>query len=480
MVVRAQKIKMLCEAENSYRDSDWEEKTIEPLCDDVLLEVFSNLSAKEVKEASLVCNKWDQLIGSSGVTMKKFKFIINNENLELRHKNFGSSRSHQNYDVSVELLGDTSDLSHVKSLDLYGVSSIFSSSSDLMKVLSKMTSLEKLNLNTGRISDRLNESAKLVELPRLKTLLITKEYFQILEFIEAKALHDLQCIGSSSEDDYKIIGKSLAKYSKLKRLTLRSCMEIFEHIDVSEIKFKLNSFEIYHVKVNPAQVDLFTETFTKFLSLQAASLKDLRFDFGMFQTEDGQRITKEILQITFNNCKNLSSLDIRNLSIPNRGNFYQNLSPNKSLKSLKVHWNFEDEAVEGLLRNSPNLEKLQAEYCYIENDGINCIATMCKKLVHLDAFKMTGIADDDAIFENLKYLDISKIEYSFDPLVSVVTKCPLIERVQIKECRNLEALPVDLIMEQPKIEQLIAANKCYEIFHDENGIRGVVDVLSIQ
>lgn len=467
---------MLCEVKHSYRVNTSEETTIELLCDNVLLEVFSYLKAQELKNASLVCKRWNEIIGSSAVTMKKFKFEIKDEMLQFHVKNFGSSRNHQHYFIQLEdsidwtVVAQNMEITHVKSFDIKRSRFCELISDDVINFLSKLTELETLNFSGVRLTVT-EESTQAVKMSKLKSAIICGDY-TILEYIDAEKLQDLQYTAcSSSLIDYEPFANSLVRFSNLKRLTLRGCMEMFEHININMTKFKLNFIEVYHINANPVNVNVFADNLQKFLMVQADSLQELRFDFSMYDIADGQRIVNDFLQVAFNKCINLLYLDIRNLSISRDGNFYQSLSPNSSIKSLKVHWNFEGEVIKGLLQNSPKLEKLRTEYCYLRNDGINSIAKLCRKLIHLDTYKLMGIAADDVVFEKLKFLDIFIVEKSFDPLISLVTKSPVIQQIRIHECKNVETFPLDLIIQQPSMRKLIIQEKCYEIVTDENKLR---------
>ena len=52
------------------------ESSADLLSQDILSEVFEFLDGKTLKTSALVCAKWNELIGSSPRTMKKFKFKL--------------------------------------------------------------------------------------------------------------------------------------------------------------------------------------------------------------------------------------------------------------------------------------------------------------------------------------------------------------------------------------------------------------------
>lgn len=462
------------------RDNLSEETTIELICDNIFIEVFGYLNAKDLKNASLVCKRWNELIGSSTITMKKFQFQITNEMLQPQLNNFGSNRNHQNYVVHTDdtldwtILADIIQLDRVKTFQIRRSRYCKTISYEVMKFLSCLTELETLTLEgvTLTVTEEITQT-QLIEMPKLNSLLIDGDDFTILEHVDVKGLKDLRCIGKGNSNlkDFELVAHSIVRCSNLKHLILWNCMETFEYIDVHKVKLKLNSIEVYHINVNPVDVRVFAENLRKFLLLLADSLRDLRFDFSMADVEDGRTIVNDFLQIAFNECTNLTFLDIRNLSISRDSNFYRTLSPNHSIRSLKVHWNFDGEVIDGLLRNTPQLEKLEAEFCSLSNDGINSIATLCRNLIHLDTFILIGIIDADKVFENLKYLSIFKLENSFEPFISLVTKSPVIQKVRIHECSNTESFPMDIIIQQPSIRTLIINDKCYDICTDENESR---------
>lgn len=468
---------MLCEERECYRDNLSEETNIELLCDNVLLEVLSYLNARDLKNASLVNKRWNEVIGSSAITMKKFKFQIDNEMFQL--KNFGSKRNHQNYVVHTDDSIDWTNLAdnfhqpnRVKTFHIRRSRFCEYISYEAIKFVSSLTELEKLTLESVRLTVT-DEFTQLIKMPKLKSILIFGDDFTALEHIDVMELQELKSIGKSESSlkDFESIANSIIRFSHLKRLILWNCMELFEYFDVHKATCKLESIEVYHINVNPTDFGIFAENLRKFLLLLADSLRDLRFDFSMLDVEDGHTIVNDFLQIAFNKCTNLASLDIKNLSIPHNGNFYHCLSPNYSIRSLKVHWNFDGEVIEGLLRNCHNLEKLEAEFCCLSNDGINSIALLCRKLIRLDTFKLIGLIDADTAFENLKYLSVFKIENSFDPLISLVIKSPSIEEIRIHECANPESFPVDIVMHRPSLRKLIIKDKCYEVHTDEKKLR---------
>lgn len=473
---------MLCEERQCYHDSVCEATTIEQLlCHNILLEILSYLNAIDLQTASLVCKRWNEVIGSSTATMKKLTFQISPKILQLQRKNFGSNRNHQNYVIQVDdsidwtSIADNIRLNRVKSFHIRRSRFCEIISSEVILFLSSLAELEKLTVEGVQLMV-MEELPQPIEMPKLNSLQIDADDFTILEHIDANELQELRCIGKGNSNlkDIETIAHSIVGLSQLKRLILWNCMETFEYIDVHKVKFKLNDMDVYHINVNPIDVSVFAENMHKFLLLQANSFRHLRFDFSMLDVEDGPKIVNDFLQLAFNECSNLSSLDIRNLSISRDDNFYQSLSPNHSIRSLKVHWNFDGNVIDGLLRNCPKLEKLEAEFCYLSDNGVKSIATLCRKLIQLDTFKLIGVVDADTVCYNLKYLSIFKVGNSFDPLMSLVAKCPVIEQIRIFECFNIESFPMDIIMHQQlSMRKLIIEDKCYEIYTDADERRMV-------
>lgn len=469
---------MLRVERHCYRDSLSEETIITRLCDNVLLEILSYLNASGLKNASLVCRRWNELVGSSTITMEKFQFHIRNEMIEC--KNFGSNRNHRNYVIHTEestdwtRLADNIELNRVRTFHIRRSRFCTTISREVMEFLSRLTELKKLTLEGVRLTVT-EKFVHRIKLPKLRSLRIDGDDFTILEHIDAEEVQHLRCIGKSkiNSKDFESLAQTIVRFSHLKHLTLWNCMETFEYIDVHETSFpsKLNSIEVYHINVSPIDVSSFAENLRQFLLLLTDSLRDLKFDFSMLDVEEGQKIVNDFLRIAINKCTNLTSLDIRNLSISRDDILYQSLSPNHSLTDLKVHWNFDGDVIDGLLRNCPKLKRLETEFCCLSSDAISSIASLCRELIRLDAFQLKDVIDADTIFENLKYLSIYKIENNFDPLLSLVVKCPVIQQIRICESSIADTFPVDIIIQQPSLRKLIINDKCFEIYTADDKLR---------
>ncbi|KAG4076166.1 hypothetical protein HA402_006551 [Bradysia odoriphaga] len=445
--------------------------TIERLCDNVLLEVFKHLNAKDLKNASLVDRRWNELIGSSALTMKKFRFRIKDE----RHSN----RNHQNFVIKTTETTDWATiagsirLGSVRSFHLQGGRYYDTIDCDaLFTFLTHLTELDEVIFENMRLIDETDSIVKKIELPQLNTLRVIGVDFTILKHIDAKALHQLQCIANNCNSltlttDFEWIAESIVRFSRIQSLTLWNCMEAFEHIDVQQIKFHLQSFEVYHINVSPIDVSAFEHNLRQFLLLQADSLRDLKFDCSMFDVDVGHRMVNDFLRTAFNSCTSLTSLDIRNLSIPRDGCFYQSLSPNYSIRNLQVHWGFDGEVVEGVLKLCPKLTKLEADMCHLSGDGLSTIAAFSPELIYLHTFKLTGRIDSDTTFEQLTYLSVSKIEFTSEPLLDLMARCPKMEQIRVDECRCTE-LVMDAVLRSSTMKRLRIADKCYDILGESH------------
>lgn len=469
--------KMLCD--NGIRDNSGTittppTTTVEQLCDDILLEVFSHLNAKDLKNAALVARRWNELIGLSALTMRKFRFRIENE----RH----SRRNHHNFFI---LTTETTDWATVPEIiQLYSVKSLHIqggvrfgntiNSDEILSFLSRLPELEELSFANISLIDGTDEVVEQIEMPKLKTIRIFGDDFTILRHINAKELQQLQCF-SSQPKNFEWLAESIVRFTRVQSLTLWNCMEVFEHINLQLVKCQLKYFEVYHINVSPIDAVAFENNLRQFLLLQAGSLSDLKFDCSMMDVDDGKKMVNDLLRIAFNKCTRMTSLDIRNLSIPREGRFYQSLSPNCSIRRLQVHWGFDGEVVEGLLKICPDLTRLEADMCHLSGDDLNTIAKICPKLVHLHTFKLAGCIDKDVIFEHLKYLSVSKMEPTSERLLALMAGCPKLEHIRIDDCSSTEFL-MDAVIWSPTMKRLMIADNCYEIVDElpNNGKRRLV------
>jgi hypothetical protein len=160
---------------NLIRSNREEVASIDKLPNEVLLEVFALLDRESLLNACLVCKSWENLIGASNVTMKKFRLIINPPRLQERFDGSSYWRKHFEF---VFIYGDVFD-STVTSLahfDLTQVRKMRSHGEEvevqkMMKFLSQMPLVQDIDIEFI-ISYASAPLAEVVTLPDLRALRI--------------------------------------------------------------------------------------------------------------------------------------------------------------------------------------------------------------------------------------------------------------------------------------------------------------------
>lgn len=123
-----------------------EATTMESLCDDVLIETFSYLDLESLKNSTLVCKNWNEVIGSSSATMNKFilqvyKIDANAGSEFQRHRKYKNiTVCDIKFERSVEILRSF-DVSQVKNFGSYNPDEAIEEKL-LMEFLSRMPQLE--------------------------------------------------------------------------------------------------------------------------------------------------------------------------------------------------------------------------------------------------------------------------------------------------------------------------------------------------
>jgi hypothetical protein len=106
--------------------------TIDELSNEVLLKILSFLDVEFLWDACLVCKSWDNLIGSSTVTMSKIKLKLDFERMEQRkHYETDYHRKYVNVSIfysnvfdKISEFSDHFDFSLTKNLQIYGPQSV--------------------------------------------------------------------------------------------------------------------------------------------------------------------------------------------------------------------------------------------------------------------------------------------------------------------------------------------------------------------
>lgn len=182
-----------------------EESTGHKFPSEAILDIFKYFDAKTLLNASLVCKDWSDLIGSSKVTMEKFKLCIDKKNLssmgdniKWKHLNveirFGNDppMSSDFFKKALETITKTFDFSSTRNLTIATMET--ADVSQIMMLLSQLPKLESLCFTLETCDAFEEANIKCVELPQLKTLTIYYEGAQnfVLKYLKAEQLVELK------------------------------------------------------------------------------------------------------------------------------------------------------------------------------------------------------------------------------------------------------------------------------------------------
>lgn len=283
-----------------------EEQVVElpELCEEVLEEIFSNLNAKDLKNSALVCKNWNEVIGSSAVTMEKFEL-----KLEDFDESFRSSRKHQNIsvtDVDNPLIV-LEFASSMKCFEFLMSGKIIDGANlvKFLKFLSLMPLLDELHIDFKLLSEA--KGQKVVNLPNLKKFVAESDDAAIFDLITCSDLIDLD-YEHENKDAPGINTQSLVRFlersKKLKRLRLGSddLNDFLKSNDPQSTEWKLSYLSVI-LKRQPSEA--FISNFMKFLISQATTLTSLRFEhFGRLSFE----FPKDFFEKIFSRLTKLTSL----------------------------------------------------------------------------------------------------------------------------------------------------------------------------
>lgn len=404
---------------------------IEMLFDEVLVEIFSYLEARELKNSALVCKNWNEVIETSAVTMKKFKLALK----QLPIDQFISTRYHQNIELLLCAKSEGESTDNLKRHFMFSQAKNFKiimgyNSSvnylELTSVLEAMPLLQELFIESdGVISDNFNSKVDLPKLKQLTVLLPDAKFFQCItarnltqlvlstedeNYFEHDSIENVQHLASFLEDCEKITTLKINSY-------------IFEDL------FTNNKWKDFHLKLSTFHISVFKELDTaalrEFLRSQAPSLTSLGID------DDWDKLPTDFIGAILRHLTNLKCLNYAGLC----------------------------ESDESFLRYLPKLESLTLS---IVKD-INSIARFNRKLTYLKVFALENSIDAGLKFAELKHFVI-EWDDSETFWLDVIKNSPIIETVEIKmydgaEESNFEDI-VRVLLEKPSLRHLKFSNDC--------------------
>lgn len=388
--------------------------------DELLLEIFKYLDKSSLKTSALVCKQWNELIGTSPITMKNFIFRY--------HPLSGgkkSKRKHINVDLTPCVCKKCDgfefdfDFSTVRSFHYqnnHGTKFLFPSLHDIFPPMQYLTSLELYF--SGLWNREIKEN---ISIPSLKHLGISMGETNLLEFINAKQIVELKCVHFHSvavDEHYEQLWSFLKRAVNLKKLNLREGFDNMFDID-NKYQFSLSSFKANCINLG---LNGKNEFFAEFLISQSSSVSELDLSNGI--------LPERAYKIIFNNLVCLKKLTIEGLS----SKIF--LSAIVSLEELKIYKIYSEEDMSGLVKNCHELKYLTIES--LNARKIELLARHSKKLKFLSCPRMHGLVSPALKFDCLEMLSTDFEESETDCLTAFLS-CDLnIKKLEIKSVDNAE------------------------------------------
>ena len=441
-------------ASNSFNFNFKEVTIIDNLSNEILLEIFSFLDANSCLDSCLVCKTWNELIGFSVTTMKKFKLKLDLERMVERNDGTEYHRKHVNVDVfynnvfdKITSFVDLFDLTQVRNLRIYGPQTV--EIHEMVKFLSRMPLMKDLHFHPLFIFNTTGyDTSESLNLPHLTNLLIDSVTCNALKFFNIKQLSKISVNGYRvpNEDDAKALGSFLEVTDSLKSLEINEHMftRIFGKEIPPKFNFSLTAFEMsYHCKLDEKS----GKNFNSFLKSQAPFLRYLNI-FSM------KSIPPTTFSIIFNYLQNLEKLCIDVSTVPLSRNFFVKPRPNTSMKILRLFENFPSEAAAaGFFGKVPNIEKIDLSVDI--GNHIDFIAAFNPFLTELKISSISSQISADTIFNNLRKLTINFIKDS-SAWTSLVTSCPSLETfiVNLFEKNTIMETEVGFLLQHQSLRNL--------------------------
>lgn len=358
-----------------------EATTMESLCDDILIEIFSYLDFGNLKNSTLVCRNWNEVIGSTSGTMMKLQLQVR-EIDAIADSDF-QGRQYRNVSISKISFEEAAeklqqfDLSQVKNLviyDNYGCTD----GKDFLEFLTRMPQLKSLDVKFFDI--KLHDSVMpTVQLAKLKKLQLNTAASNWLEYLSIENLLELKFSGTSVRTS-----KHIKRYKKLKKLELSHnafSALLAENCGVLECQLTSLTVDIDTFGITEYDIKRQITTVKAFLKPQAPTLTTLKIQL------DG-RLSEEVLATFLSELRNLTFLQLLANSIfsPSDNFSFIKLKPIESLKELNFAANFWRPTTHTeFLMKFPNLETLIVDY-WFDSPYRTCppyLSRIFKRLKHI-------------------------------------------------------------------------------------------------
>lgn len=384
--------------------------------DHILVKIFKNLDADSIKNGSLVCRKWNELIVSSPSVLESVKLVLSTE-----YEEFCSVRSYRNvcYSYCDCGLGCPKQnfsfrISHIRCFTIkirHELSSWFK----LYNLLSNMPQLESLDINFDGVHmcEKLHNK---LSLPQLRSLTISADRIDFLDLFLCKRIEQFnvkRCAYTAANRE--AFSKFLQQSDSLKNLTLNyKDFDLFKFLD--KFPFNLSTLNLNAIRLTKSEEEEIN--FKKFLVSQRYSLTNLQIVSSNFPESVYKTIfTRLNLQkFTFHTFHH---------RLPQSKVFYADIEPIQSLKELNFGKGFEP--------------RLQAKCSLLEiltvgevsEDDLKFIAKFQPKLRHLTCFFYGSTKGSiGPAIGKLNCLKTLTVNYE-ENLYEIVKICPYLENIQI-------------------------------------------------
>lgn len=422
---------------------------------EVLLVVFGFLDKKTLLNASLVCQTWCDLIGSSKTSMENLTLHLNKRNLPSKGDQF--KRKYQNVEIrfgnisfagndffktALEKILDAFDFSSTTNLTIATLEK--AEIPQIMTLLSQMPELENLSLILQTCTNLFNHSrVKHVSLPKLKTLttFYHGRHNYVLNYLRAVNLTELKIVKTQHVHTRdKFVANFVKCCSKLKKLILGG--NALEEMIRKQQKFdfQLVSLKIGHMK-NIWGVE---DNFNEFLVSQSSTLVDLK-------CESALELSSENIQTIFR-IRNLRKLELTS-SLSYSLTNYSNLNLVTTLNELTI--SDDDIQTRFILEKCPQLKTLRLVRWFS-----HCLEYICvhqPHLVRLSIDFILGSKTEDELV-HLKYLQVQHVS---DDFILFIAKSPSIETIDVEKFpeHKIREKQIDKMLQGTELSHLILSTK---------------------
>ncbi|KAL7051118.1 hypothetical protein ACKWTF_004338 [Chironomus riparius] len=437
--------------------------------DEILIEIFGNLSLQMLKNCRLVCKRWDQLIINNKHLLKNLQVVLRTSK---DIKKFAEIRRMPKDVIILDDQGFSMNVfDHLHNLHSLIIDlrpcQAYLEPSHFKEILSSATSLKILyasDLNFNGDIQNMKECEK-INL-NLTELRCNSELINILKCTTLKIL-DLRWHWNLPEDRKTNVINFLSQQKKLEDLTLNCRNYFYDHFQHFNYEFQLKSFTFFS---NCNFSD--HKSFIRYLEPHKHSLQSLNIQ--MFSFEQSKVAIEEIFKFIMRNLSNLKELEldtvfkgtIRKIEVLplQLNNFSSNTIERFGFNDIFYSMDDNKQLIDLL----PNMKHLSIKSCFCKVvELLEYVASTKPQLESLQVYNFDCV--DSAIkFTNLKEFSVHTFSTSIQALSSFLARnSKSLERINIGDAANICQQAVNAIS---KCENL----KCLTVNVTNNNLRLVM------